>query len=79
MHEILKFRELAPYTGGRTKATIYRWIRLGHFPRPVSTGPVSATGTPSVGWLRNEVEQWQGQRIADRDRRPAHELRQAAR
>ena len=42
---------------GRTKlskATIYRWMRQGKFPKHVFL----ATGAPHVAWHESDVEQW---------------------
>ena len=41
-----------------SKATIYRMIKAGTFPRPVKLGP------RAVGWLKVEIEDW----IANRER-----------
>lgn len=48
---------------GLSKATIYRAMNAGTFPRPV---PVGAS---AVRWLSNEIEAWMDQRIADRGAR----------
>ena len=37
---------------GLSKATIYRQIQAGTFPRQVKLGP------RAVGWLADEVQQW---------------------
>lgn len=37
---------------GVKKATIYRWMKEGLFPRPVSIG------RRAVGWLENEIDEW---------------------
>jgi prophage regulatory protein len=56
------FPELAQFTGGKKKACVYAWIKLGRFPKPIRTGP------NSVGWLESDLEQWQRERIAASER-----------
>jgi prophage regulatory protein len=46
---------------GLSKATIYRAMNAGTFPRPV---PVSAA---SVRWLSSEIDDWMDRRIAERE------------
>ncbi len=69
MEKILRFRELAPYTGGVAKSTVWHWVRGGTFPPPVPLGE------NSVGWLVVEIERWQQKRIAERDSRLPGTLR----
>ena len=59
---IVKLKELAPFTGGASKATIWRWIAEGRFPKPIKIGPNSS------GWVEGEIAAWQQARIAERDR-----------
>ena len=42
---------------GVSKSTIYRWVKLGHFPRPLKIGPEDSPNA-SVGWRREDVERW---------------------
>jgi len=39
-------------TGGKSRTTIWRWIRAGIFPKPRKLGP------NSNGWLRSEIATW---------------------
>ncbi len=48
---------------GMAKSSIYRAMRDGEFPNPVSIGP------GAVAWLESELDEWIGARIADRDQR----------
>lgn len=50
------------------KSTIYRLIEQKEFPAPIQLGP------NSVGWLREEIEEW----IASRPRGAARESNPAA-
>ena len=54
---ILKLKEVRRLTR-LSKATIYRLLNSGEFPRPIRLG------VRAVGWRREEVEQW----LDDRDR-----------
>ena len=49
---------------GATKATLYRWIRGGHFPPGVTIGP------RMVGWVESEVDAWCASRVASRPAQP---------
>lgn len=62
MQKILRLPEVLPVTGSSIP-TIWRWIRLGKFPRPVKLGENLS------GWLEEEVVAWQNARIAERDAR----------
>jgi prophage regulatory protein len=50
---------------GLSKPDIYELIAAGSFPRPVKLS------AKRVGWLASEIEGWQRQRVAERDRRAA--------
>lgn len=39
---------------GISRATLYRWIRQGHFPHPRSLTPSGST----VAWLSADIEAW---------------------
>jgi prophage regulatory protein len=45
-------------------STLYRLIDRGDFPKPIKLGGKDGA---AVGWLENEVEDWQKRRIAERD------------
>jgi prophage regulatory protein len=47
---------------GLSRSTIYELMENGKFPRPISIGAGRA-----VGWLEDEIVQWQKARIAARD------------
>lgn len=55
--KILRRREVERHTQ-LSKATLYRLIRAGAFPRPIKLGE------RAVGWRREEIDQW----IASRKR-----------
>jgi len=57
---ILRQPEIKQKTG-QSRATVYRGIAAGTFPKPVKLGP------GSVGWIESEVDQWIRDRIAERD------------
>ena len=57
---IIRLNEVTKSTGlGR--ATIYKYMKNGIFPKTVSLGD------RSVGWVENEVQAWILARIAERD------------
>ncbi len=37
---------------GVSHATIWRWVRSGHFPKPIRIGQAA------VAWLEDEVREW---------------------
>ena len=47
---------------GLKKTAVYRAVREARFPRPVNVTP------KSVRWAVAEIEQWQRERLAERDR-----------
>jgi prophage regulatory protein len=51
---------------GKKKSSIYADIAKGKFPKPVPLG--DAPNSP-VGWIEEELERWQADRIARRDAR----------
>jgi prophage regulatory protein len=59
---LLKITEVAAITN-RSKASIYRDLKVGRFPRPVETGP------NSVRWPASVVDAWVASRPL-RDRKP---------
>jgi prophage regulatory protein len=54
-----------------SKASIWRWVRAGWFPKPISLSP----GGHAVGWLRSDIALWLEQRRAERDGRASPEHR----
>ena len=44
---------------GVSQATIYRWMKAGHFPRPVRLGPAT------VAWKQSDLEKWLKERAED--------------
>ena len=59
LRRILRLPEVEAVTG-RKRSAIYEDIAEGTFPPPVPLGP------RAVGWLEDEVADWQEQRIAAR-------------
>ena len=59
---ILRRKEVERLVGKRC-STIYSDIADGKFPRPIRIG------NKAVGWLEDEIIEWQNARIAERDRR----------
>lgn len=57
---LLKLREVQTLTA-LSRATIYRYISSGHFPKAVQLG------LRSVAWIEGEVQGWINQRILRRD------------
>ncbi|WP_417355033.1 helix-turn-helix transcriptional regulator [Gallaecimonas pentaromativorans] len=60
----IKLKEVQSLTS-LSRATIYRYIDAGHFPKQVSLGD------HNVAWVEEEVLEWIQERIADRDRAKA--------
>lgn len=50
-----------PALTGYSIPHLYELISEGRFPKPVPLG------RRAVGWLENEIAEWQSQRIAERD------------
>lgn len=48
----LSTREILVIIGGRSRTTLWRWVRDGQFPRARQVGP------KSFGWLQSEVDDW---------------------
>jgi prophage regulatory protein len=53
--------DLAPFTGGKSRPTIYKWIHAGTFPRPARMGP------NTVAWRESDLVAWQQGRFAADD------------
>jgi prophage regulatory protein len=61
VRRILRRREVESVTG-KPRSSIYADIAAGTFPKPIPLGE------KAVGWLEDEIVQWQKARIAERDR-----------
>jgi prophage regulatory protein len=48
---------------GLSKSTVYRYIKEGLFPEPVSIG------NKCVAWLESEILQWMNERIKERNKK----------
>ena len=57
---IIRLKEVIDTTG-LARATIYKYMADGSFPKPVSLGD------RCVGWILGEVEEWVLARIEERD------------
>ncbi|QYJ77927.1 helix-turn-helix transcriptional regulator [Shewanella acanthi] len=58
--KLIKLKEVIEITC-LTKATIYRMIAAGKFPKQVSLGD------RAVAWIESEIEGWINERIVERD------------
>jgi prophage regulatory protein len=57
---VIRLKAVMDYTG-LARSTIYKYIKEGLFPKPISLG------SRSVGWIQREVEEWIRVRIKARD------------
>ena len=68
-HKFIRIRQLASTSGrngvparqGRlpvSHATIWRWVKLGEFPKPLQLGP------QTTAWRLEDVERWEAERGA---------------
>lgn len=57
---VIRLKAVMDYTG-LARSTIYKYIKEGLFPKPISLG------SRSVGWIQSEVEEWILVRIKARD------------
>jgi predicted DNA-binding transcriptional regulator AlpA len=55
--EVLRIEDVAVLVNAST-TTVFRWVRMGRFPKGISYG-----GFKTVGWSRATVEVW----LADRN------------
>ncbi len=60
LRRILQLPQVVEATG-ETRSTIYKRISEGQFPRPVRLG------AKSVGWVEDEIAEYNNARIAKRD------------
>jgi predicted DNA-binding transcriptional regulator AlpA len=51
MSKFIRRRKTAEMIG-ISQATLWRWTRSGHFPKPIQLGP------NTVGWLEADIESW---------------------
>ncbi|MEY5007664.1 MAG: hypothetical protein RL764_980 [Pseudomonadota bacterium] len=49
--KVLRRKEVEALCGIKC-STLYDWMKLGHFPRPVALGP------KAVGWRESDVAAW---------------------
>jgi len=54
--EYLKVGEVAEALGV-ARTTIYKWVRTGHFPKPLVLGPENDKNS-TTRWLRTEIDDW---------------------
>ena len=57
---ILRLKEVTEKTG-LARSTVYKYLDIGTFPKPVPLGG------RSVGWVESEVHEWITKRIEARD------------
>ncbi len=58
--KFLRLKSVMALTG-LARATIYRYIAAGTFPKAIPLGE------RSVGWLESEILEWMSARVAERD------------
>lgn len=51
MAQILNQKKVTQITG-KSRSTIWRWVRDGNFPVPLSLGK------NSIGWLETDIQAW---------------------
>jgi prophage regulatory protein len=61
LRRILRLPQVVEATG-ETRSTIYKRIQEGEFPKPVRLG------AKSVGWVEDEIAEYNNARIAARDK-----------
>ncbi|MFC3725937.1 AlpA family transcriptional regulator [Neoaquamicrobium sediminum] len=65
MTETILRREAVESATGLPRSTLYHFMKLGDFPKPV---PI---GGRAVGWLSSDIDAWIQSRREMRDNRPA--------
>ncbi|RUO26001.1 transcriptional regulator [Aliidiomarina minuta] len=58
--KLMKIKEVMNVTT-LARATIYKYMDLGRFPKPVPLGG------RAVAWVADEIEDWIAQRVTERD------------
>jgi prophage regulatory protein len=69
LRRILRIRAVEAITG-KKESSIYEGVAAGTFPAPVPIGP------RAVGWLEDELAEWQEQQIAARAARAEQRRRE---
>jgi prophage regulatory protein len=73
LRRIIRLREVEALTG-KKRSAIYEAVAKGTFPAPIPLGP------RAVGWLEDEIANWQEECIASRaERRPKEQSAKAQR
>jgi len=67
----LRWRAVCAQTG-LSRATVWRLVREGKFPKPIQL-----TGGHAVGWAASEVQRWIEGRIARRDKQVSRAVPQS--
>jgi len=67
VQQLLSFDSLVELGYVNNRVTLNRRVRRGEFPAPIRVG------SRNVAWLKNEIDAWQAQRVAQRDRRVARD------
>ena len=65
VQRVLRRQKVQELTG-LSRSTIYALMAGGRFPKPIKIA-----GAKAVGWLENEIAEFQAHRIAERDNRQA--------
>jgi len=60
--KVLRVAEVIEKTG-LARSTVYKYVDLGMFPRPISLGG------KSVGWIDSEIHEWLQEKQIERDMR----------
>jgi predicted DNA-binding transcriptional regulator AlpA len=62
MQQLLTFETLVSLGYVNNRVTLSRRVRRGEFPAPIRVG------SRNVAWLKSEIDAWQAERVALRDR-----------
>jgi len=65
-NRLLRLSEVAKLLGVST-STLYKWVKLGQFPRPIMLGPMNPKQRQTKRWVLSEVEQWVNERAREDD------------
>jgi predicted DNA-binding transcriptional regulator AlpA len=63
MQQLLTFETLVELGYVNNRVTLARRIQRGEFPAPIRVG------SRNVAWIKSEIDAWQAERVAVRDRR----------